>query len=274
MPAADGPTHAWDPDVYLNFAAPRLRPALDLMDATARVEDFDPGRIVDLGCGPGGITRRLARRWPAASVAGIDGDAAMLEKARANTEKGDPEVDFRLADIDEWAATGPAEYDLIYSNAALHWLGDHEALFRGLARRLAPAGILAVQMPDNAARPSHTSIDEVLSERWPDLVIPGPRVRRLSEPEAYLLWLEAEGCVVETWKTEYRHILSGPDPVVAWTRGSALGPILAALPADQHAAFLEAYAARLAHAYPPMPDGRTVFPFRRFFLIARRRVSD
>src|SRR6185436_4787551 len=129
---------AWDPAQYLSFADHRLRPAIDLLH---RIPLTRPATIVDLGCGAGNVTKVLRERWPEARVTGVDGAPAMLDRARTV----DPAVAWELADLRNWRPPKPV--DLLYSNAALHWLDDHATLFPALAGRLAPGGILAVQMP-------------------------------------------------------------------------------------------------------------------------------
>jgi trans-aconitate 2-methyltransferase len=129
----------WDPGQYLRFAGERLRPALDLL---AHVPLDAPARVVDLGCGTGNVTAILRARFPAADIVGVDGSATMLEKARATV----PECRFEQGDFFSWQPTEPV--DLIYSNAALHWVDGHPTLFPQLLSFLAPGGVLAVQMPD------------------------------------------------------------------------------------------------------------------------------
>ena len=125
----------WEPERYLQFADERLRPAQDLL---ARVPLPAPARVVDLGCGPGNVTALLAQRWPRAELIGIDASTAMLDRAR----RALPEARFEQADIRHWT---PAEApDLIFSNAALHWLDDHPSLFPRLLSLLAPGGVLLV----------------------------------------------------------------------------------------------------------------------------------
>ena len=85
----------WEPERYLQFADERLRPAQDLL---ARIPLPAPARVVDLGCGPGNVTRLLAGRWPRAQITGVDASAAMLERARPTL----PEARFELADIRHW----------------------------------------------------------------------------------------------------------------------------------------------------------------------------
>lgn len=255
---------AWDPKRYLAFAAPRLQPGLDLM---ARIPDLPARRIVDLGCGTGFLTARLAERWPEARITGLDSSPEMLADAARDLPRRDwPRLDWRQADIADWQA--PAPVDLIYSNAALHWLDGHPALFPHLLRQLAAGGVLAVQMPRNFDQPSHTLLREVVrSGSWADRVT--IREEPVMAPERYYDLLAPHVDEIELWETEYLHVLSGEHPVLEWVRGTALLPVLEALSGDMLDAFLSDYAASLDRAYPRRADGRTLFPFRRLFLIAR-----
>src|SRR5258705_4418264 len=151
----------WQPAQYLQFAGERLRPALDLL---ARVPLDGPRTIVDLGCGAGNVTKILGERWPDARITGVDSSPEMLDAARAATQ-ADPRYAFVAADLAQWQPDAPV--DLVYSNAALHWLPDHAALFARVSAMVAHGGVLAVQMPDNFRAPSHTSIAAIArSERW------------------------------------------------------------------------------------------------------------
>ena len=253
----------WNPEQYLRFADARLRPALDLL---ARVDLAAPARVVDLGCGAGNVTAFLAQRWPQAHLTGVDGSAAMLDKARQAL----PGVHWVQADMAQWAPDAPP--DLLYSNAALHWLDDHDRLFPALAAMLAPGGVLAVQMPANFHAPSHTLMaDSVAAGPWQPrlqhLLVPAP----VHEPQRYFQMLQPHVAELDIWQTEYLQVLSGPDAVKEWTKGTWLRRFLDALPAPDEAAAFEAdYAARVRAAYPPRADGRTLFPFRRLFIVARR----
>ena len=140
---------AWDPTQYLKFADHRLRPAIDLLN---RIDVAEPGEVVDLGAGAGNVTRLIKMRWPTARVTGVDTSPEMLAKAAAAA----PEITWVLADLGRWRPERPV--DVIYSNAALHWLEGHDTLFPALLSSLAPGGVLAVQMPRNFSAPSHTSM--------------------------------------------------------------------------------------------------------------------
>lgn len=260
---------AWDPQQYLQFEDHRLRPALDLL---ARVPLAAPRDVIDLGCGAGNVTRLLGQRWPQALILGIDNSATMLAKAR-ETVAHQPNITFATAELDTWQS--PVPVDLVYSNAALHWLPDHATLFARVAAMVAAGGVLAVQMPDNFRAPSHQLIaDLAQSARWRAAL--GGLVRGTPTAPAidYYGWLAPHFARVDIWTTEYLQVLpvsnGGDHQVAAWTRGTWLVPFLATLDASHQAEFISAYNAELAIAYPARADGTVLFPFRRLFIIANR----
>jgi trans-aconitate 2-methyltransferase len=184
------------------------------------------------------------------------------------------------ADIATWQASVPAA--LIFSNATLQWLTGHERLFPRLIAMLAPGGVLAVQMPRNFDNPSQTLLrDTAASGPWekalaplfaPDSAIPSMlRPDPVRVPDFYydLLAPLAKGGI-DLWETEYVHQLRGDNAVLEWMRGTTLRPILDVLGDDMRAAFLDAYAAKLAAAFPRRNDGKTLLKFRRLFLVAQR----
>jgi trans-aconitate 2-methyltransferase len=260
----------WNPAQYLRFAGERLRPALDLL---ARIPLDNPRTIVDLGCGAGNVTALLGERWPDARIIGVDSSPDMLREARAAT-RNDPRFSFVAADLGQWQPDAPV--DLVYSNAALHWLPDHAALFARVATMVAPEGVLAVQMPDNFRAPSHTNIASIArGERWKAKLGRVVREPPVATAADYFAWLTPLMTTVDIWLTEYLQILrpgkDGEHPVAAWTKGTWLVPILEALDEGERGEFLRDYARRLALDYPAMADGRTLFPFRRLFIVATRQ---
>ncbi len=252
----------WDPRQYLKFADHRLRPALDLL---SQIQLDDPRLVFDLGCGPGNITRLLAERWPGARVVGIDSSADMLAKARREV----PSVTFAEGDINSWTAPRPPQ--LLFSNAALHWLDGHAELLPRLLRQLAAGGLLAVQMPRNSDAPSHLLMHAAAADGpWRTRLADVRSVLRSVEtPDVYYRILAPITRRADIWETEYLHVLEGDNPVVEWTKGTGLRPYLDALEEPDRGGFLAAYAARVASAYPKQADGRTLLPFRRIFFVAQ-----
>lgn len=250
----------WEPSQYLKFAGERLRPAIDLL---SRVPLEAPSTVYDLGCGAGNVTRLLRERWPSAALTGVDSSPEMLARA----QEALPDARWIEADLATWSLPAPA--DLIYSNAALHWLDDHAALFPRLLGLLRPGGALAVQMPRNHGAPSHTGmLAAARSGPWAARLRPLLRPDPVADPAFYYDVLRPGAAAIEIWETEYLHALEGDDPVVSWTRGTALKPLLDALEEPHRSAFLDDYRARMQAAYPRRGDGRTLFPFRRLFLVA------
>lgn len=266
-PAPSG-RQVWDPAQYLRFADHRLRPAIDLL---GRVDLDAPGHIVDLGCGAGNVTRLLAGRWPGAAVTGVDGSTDMLTKAKAGA--GGDAIRWQHADLRDWQPNRLV--DLLFSNAALHWLDDHAALFSRLFGLLKPGGVLAVQMPRNHGAPSHTCMTEAAGAGpWAARLKSHLRPSPTAVPEIYYDLLTPLAAQLDIWETEYLQVLEGENPVVEWTKGTALKPLLDALDGTERAGFLADYARRIAAAYPVRADGRTLFPFRRLFIVVRRPGLD
>jgi trans-aconitate 2-methyltransferase len=250
----------WDPDQYLRFADHRLRPAIELIDRIPPIEVWEGW---DLGCGAGNVTALLAERFPEAHLTGLDSSPEMIDTASAT-----PGIEWVVGDIDTWDP-GHA-VDLIFANAALHWIDDHDSLFPRLMRHLRPGGVLAVQMPRNFSEPSHQLLYETARDpRWADRTADRAGWEPVDDPARYYDRLAPEASPIDLWETRYLQVLDGDDPVAQWTKGSAARPFLEAA-GDHAAAFFRAYAERLREAYPKRPDGRTVFPFRRLFIVAVR----
>lgn len=254
----------WDPDVYLQQADFRARPFLDLM---ARVAATDPVAVVDLGCGPGSLTRRLADRWPAARVVGVDASADMVRRASAD----DPhrKCEYTVGDIRAWMPDRPV--DVLVTNATLQWVPDHLPLLRAWVDALAVGGWLALAVPANFDAPSHTLLRGLAdSPRWCDQLVGVLRhTDAVASPRAYLDLFATTGCEVDVWQTTYLHMLRGVDAVLGWMRGTGLRPVLAALSSEDGSAFAAEYAELLRTAYPAESYG-TPFPFTRTFAVAHR----
>lgn len=251
-------THTWDPERYLAYADERGRPFVELL---ARVPAVAPRSVVDLGCGPGTLTRLLAERWPTARVLGIDSSPQMVARGEDL-----PGVELAVADLRTWEPTEPV--DVLVSNATLQWVPGHLDLLPWLTGHVRPGGWFAFQVPGNFAEPSHT-IRRDLAAQEPYAAFTGAvAVPAAHDAATYLDALVRLGCEVDAWETTYLHVLTGEDPVFTWISATAAGPTLQALPDDLRPGFEAELRHRLREAYPDGPAG-AVLAFRRVFVVAR-----
>ncbi|MBA3745338.1 methyltransferase domain-containing protein [Sporichthya sp.] len=250
----------WDPQTYLTYADERTRPARDLL---AAVDLADPERVVDLGCGTGTSTRLLAARWPGADVLGTDSSSEMIEAARAEQDG----IRYEVVGAAEWQPEGPV--DLWFSNAMLQWLPGHLDLLPRWLGTLSRTGRLAFQVPANFDAPHHVLLREFCAApAWRDRLHGiSERHEAIHTPVGYADALAAAGARPDVWETTYLHRLEGPDPVLTWTMGTALRPVLNKLDGAEREAFLAEYGEAVRAAYPVGRDGVTTFPFRRIFAV-------
>jgi trans-aconitate 2-methyltransferase len=252
----------WDPERYGRFARERRQPFRDLC---ARVRPAAGMRVVDLGCGPGETTRLLHDRLGARDTLGLDTSTNMLARAAACAGGGLRFAQRDIAEFDDEAA-----WDLVFSNAALHWVDDHPTLFARLVRALRPGGQLALQFPANFRHPSHVVADTTAGEEPFATHLGGwRRTVPVLEPERYAEILFALGCTDQQVDVRiYGHRLDGVDDVLEWTRGTLLTDYERRLPADVYAAFLARYRTRLHEVLgSPAPY---FYTYRRVLIWARR----
>jgi len=254
----------WDPARYERFAAERAAPFHDLLSL---VEPVPAGRVVDLGCGSGELTAQLHRRLEAAETLGLDSSPAMLERAAELAGDG---LRFAQGDIASFDEGG---WDVVFSNAALHWLPDQEVLLERLVAALNPGGQLAVQMPANHDHPSHVVAAEVAAAEPFRTALDGYRRESpVREPEWYAALLDRLGLSPQHVRLQvYLHHVPARDEVVEWVRGTLLTDYQARMPEELFTEFLAAYRERLL---PRLEDARPYpYPFKRLLFWGRRGGS-
>lgn len=249
----------WDPDQYERFAADRRRPFDDLL---ALVDPVPGGSVVDLGCGTGALTAELHRHTRAAQTLGIDSSRAMLERA--------PEVPglrFELGDLAAWDPPEPV--DVVFANASLQWVLDHESLLPRLAGRLTPGGQLAVHMPANFDHPTHTIADELGAELGLERV---HSFEAVLTPERYAELLHTIGLREQHVRLQVYGIeLARLSDVVEWTKGTLLTPYRAALDDEAFDDFLAEYRRRVFDRLGDPSGARPFFyAFKRILMRARK----
>jgi trans-aconitate 2-methyltransferase len=259
------PKTAWDPAVYERFKDERAQPFHDLLGLVAPLAASGGARVVDLGCGTGELTRVLHETLGAKETLGIDSSPEMLARSEALAGNG---LRFRVADITTFQPDAPL--DLVFSNAALHWLPDHRGLLARITSWLAPGGQIAVQVPAMDGQPSHTTAAALASEEPFASALSGFSKRRnVLEPEAYAALLHELGYAEQHVRLQiYPHRLASPDAAVDWVKGTLLTSYQERLDAALYALYMERYRERLAARLGPARP--VFFPYRRVLFRAGR----
>ncbi|MBK3477185.1 methyltransferase domain-containing protein [Pseudomonas sp. MF6751] len=256
----------WDPQAYLKFARLRERPVVELLDHICLE---NPERIYDLGCGTGIATHLLAKRWPHADLTGVDSSAEMLGEASYLPIK----ALWHKSDLQSWQAEQPA--DLLFAAAVLHFISDHDVLLPRLLRQLNPGGCLAAHMPNWRDALWYQLMLETLDHAGLD---GGPlgtvELRRFMAErpvlslDRYYRLLAPLTKDLDIWETEHLQVVEGQSPIFDWVKVSALRPVLLALDEFERQCFLDHFLKLVHEYYPPEGDGRTLFPFKRIFILA------
>lgn len=256
----------WRPDQYLLFEEERTRPCRDLV---SRIRVDHVRTAIDLGCGTGTSTAVLAERWPEAQITGLDSSTEMLERARRDA----PQREWVQGDIAGWSKLDQGGYGVVFSNAAMHWVPDHAAVYPRLFARVAADGALAIQVPYNLDSPAHVVMrDLAASQSWRDR-FPANGVRQWFVHEAgfYYDLLAARASRIDIWETTYMQVMPNVEAIAEWYKGTGMRPFLDALASGaDRAAFIGDYVNAIRSEYEVRADGRVLFPFRRLFLIAAR----
>jgi trans-aconitate 2-methyltransferase len=249
----------WSAAQYRKFQTERSQPAYDLMDM---ISPRNSMRIVDLGCGPGDHTKTLHERFRAVETVGIDSSKDMLSRApRAANLK------FYLADISDFG--GDSEFDLIFSNAALHWVPNHEGLFARFRKALRPGGQLAIQMPKNGSHPSQRIAYALEKEPPYSNYTACPLEQNTLEPEEYAALLHRLGFrAIKVRMFIYLHELASGSETVEWMKGSLLNFYKATQPAEVFSLFEKEYQNRVEQTYGK--EKPYLFTYKRLLMHAVR----
>ena len=249
----------WDPVQYEKFKKERAAPFEDLL---AMIDVREGMSVIDLGCGPGPLTKRLADAFPGSDVLGIDSSQEMLEQASELSRPGLRFEQRAIEDVD-------GEWDLVFTHAAIQWLPDHASLIPKLLSLVRPGGQLAVQLPSNFSHPTHMLIDEVGAEEPYRSGLDG-YVHRwgVLDVEEYAELLHASGgSDLTVFEKVYPHVLEDADALADWMSGTALVPYMERLPNELHAPFMDAYRVLLRKRFTTKP---VFFGFRRILFVTSR----
>ena len=254
---------SWNPQQYEKFKNERSQPFFDLMGL---LEPAPEARVIDLGCGTGELTADLHRHLQATHTLGVDSSAQMLTKAAAFEGQG---LSFSQGDIKTWEEKN--RYDVIFSNAALQWCGNHPELFQRIKNSLKAGGQLAVQMPMNYDYPTHVLAIQMGNEEPWKTLLKGDQYaqqKAMLTPEEYASLLFKLGFKEQkVFERVYGHVLESREGVVEWVKGTLLTYFESRLSTEDFAKFKSEFKQRL---FEKLPDDKPFFyPFKRILMWAR-----
>jgi len=223
--------------------------------------------ILDLGCGNGLITGELAERVPHGKVVGIDSSPSMIETAKLHKTGN---MEFRLLDINEMNFDN--EFDVVFSNATLHWILDHEKLLKKIYRGLKPNGFMRIQF---AADGNCSNLIEVLREvmdlpqfssyfrgfTWPWYM---PKVEEYEKLLSHTKFRN-----YKVWGENADRYFRDEKLMIGWIEQPSIVPFLAVLPENMKKLFRDLVVEKMIKR-TKQPDGTCFETFRRINVHAEK----
>lgn len=250
----------WNADLYLRFERERTQPSIDLIN---RINIDNPKTIVDIGCGPGNSTAVLRERWQFAEIVGVDHSEQMIQKATENYPEGKWILSDALSFDEEEG------FDIVFSNAAIQWIKNHETLLPHLLSLLKPNGVIAIQVPQNQESPIHCALMETAADD-PFYEFTGEAKKALNYRTGLYYYNLLSGVVNDLyiWETTYYHVLGSHQDLLSWYKSTGMRPFLKCLPTDElRRQLLDKVLEKCRESYEQQPDGNVLFPFKRLFLL-------
>lgn len=250
----------WNSNQYTKFEKERTQPSVDLIHRI----NILPESILDIGCGPGNSTNQLYEYFPKANILGIDSSDNMLDKA----EKSYPHLKFRKCFIPD-DIESIENFDLIFSNACLHWIPDHKNLFPKLMSKLNRGGMFAVQMPLVQNAMFYKILNKLIStDKWKKLR--DIHIFYNLEPNETYDILSKISKNVTMWDTTYYHIVPSHSSVIDWYKGSGLRPYLDILNQTEKSEFLSELLEMIKNNFPVQSDNSVILKMPRLFFTASK----
>ena len=247
------PTARWNAAEYAANSAVQQTWARELI---AQLHLRGGERVLDVGCGDGKVTAEIARAIPHGSATGIDASPQMIEFAQhAFPATKHPNLEFHVMDARRIKFVRP--FDLIFSNAALHWVDDHEAILHGAASVLNPGGRLVVSCggKGNAQDVFVALRPELRRKPWRKFFRKLPKPYYFHRPADYEKWMPLFGFQTHSVKLSPKDaVYPGRDRFAAWFRTTWL-PYTQRVPENLREAFIAGVVDRYFAKHPPDAEG-------------------
>lgn len=248
----------WNPKQYEKFREQRAQPFWDLL-AMVKPDGISSG--IDLGCGTGELTAEIAKRNPNLKLIGIDNSQAMLNRSKKlETSR----LHFQNQDLNTY---DPREkFDLLFSNAAIQWIDDHESFYPKILSWVTPEGQAAIQIPYNFDHASHRIAHEV-AKQFPKLQINMRAKSQLSQERYSDIFYQAGFHEQKNRIEIYLHPMHSGAEVIEWTKGTLLTQFQEKLSEEEFKEFLSIYSEMLL---AEIGGGPYLYAFKRLLIWARR----
>lgn len=252
---------AWNPDTYNKFKSERFAPFYDCLNLVAIKPGID---VIDLGCGTGEITRKLADVLPNSNVTGIDSSQEMLNDSKSFANE---QVTFELRSIEEQLKQD-TKWDLVFSNAAIQWVNNHEEILPRIIGMLKPEGQLVIQIPDQTQNAANLILHKLAGEEPFSLGLNNwKRDTPVLDIERYAQILFENGSKSMTvFEKIYPLVLKDTDALYDWVSGTTLIPYIEKLSGQVKDQFIAEYKKRLETRFPKTP---VFYPFKRIIMEAK-----
>lgn len=253
----------WNPDLYLKFDKERIQPSVDLV---ARIDNLQPKRIIDIGCGPGNSTQILYKKWSESDIIGADNSPAMIKRATEDY----PNQKWIL--FDAGVDNLNEKFDLVFSNATIQWIPNHDKLLKRFADLLNDSGVLAVQLPQFFDMPLGKAISEIGKQsKWIDATKGVDNLFTINSASYYYDHLAKYFCMIDIWTTDYYHVMESQSSILEMIRTTGLKPYLERIADNNDKKQFETLVLeKIKQDYLLQNNGKVLFPFKRLFFVAKK----
>lgn len=253
----------WNPDLYLKFDKERIQPSVDLV---ARIDNLQPKRIIDIGCGPGNSTQILYKKWSESDIIGADNSPAMIKRATEDY----PNQKWIL--FDAGVDNLNEKFDLVFSNATIQWIPNHDKLLKRFADLLNDSGVLAVQLPQFFDMPLGKAISEIGKQsKWIDAAKGVDNLFTINSASYYYDHLAKYFCMIDIWTIDYYHVMESQSSILEMIRTTGLKPYLERIADNNDKKQFETLVLeKIKQDYLLQNNGKVLFPFKRLFFVAKK----
>ncbi len=246
-------SYSWDANDYAKQSANQQKWARELISKLNLQGDE---HILDIGCGDGKVTAEIASHLPDGSVLGIDYSLDMIKLAQKEFPPAIVKnISFEQKDARTFSFT--SQFDVVFSNAVLHWVTDHRPVLKNIYDCLKPGGRILLQMggEGNAAEIISVLHDMKQEDKWKSYFMNFDFPYGFHGDKEYQTWLAEAGFVIKRAELIPK-IMTHPDKagLEGWIRTTWL-PYTQRIPESDREAFISELADRYISKQPLDSDG-------------------